>query len=139
MNDSEMTAFVLEFVRQVDDLQRTFRPLLDAARGGGVSEVFAQYRAHMEEVYRAFLTPRRRNCLYFGIGDPPAFAGLEHPAAVFSAERRENRAAVTALAGAGSVDYRFQLVCRGGLWRIDSLKQRYRSGQKTHNWCYGSF
>ena len=137
MNDQELTAWVLEFIREVDSLQRKYAPrLLD--RRQTPPAVFDAYHREMDALYARFLTSRERHCFYFGLSDPPVFTALEDaPDSV--AERKGNRAAITFLSRTGRLDFCFRLRCKGGTWRIDSVQQRVRTARRTYRWKYGSF
>ncbi len=137
MNEQVLIDFVLEFARSVDGLQRKYAPELAEDRQTA-SEVFAAYHQEMEALYTRFLTPRKRHCYYFGLSDPPEFHGLEDgPECV--ADCNGNRAEITILSAKGGLDYRFNLRCRDGAWRINSFQQRVRTARQTYQWEYGCF
>ncbi len=135
--EESVTGLVLDFVRQMNELQSRYGPQINQTRGDGAGRVFASYRQEAEDIYARFLTERKRSC-YFGICQPPFFHAVEG-AASWAVEVEKDHAAVTVLPQEGSMDFRFLLREKGGGWRINSFQQRYRARQRLYQWTYGSF
>ena len=138
MKDQEAVQLVLDFVREMNDLQTAFYPKL-RQDGANTAQVFGQYQAQADAVYARYLTQKKRN-YYYGISAPPFFQGLT-ASARFTVEQVKNRWVVEVLIEEVTRDFRFSLVCRGGECRIDSFKQRYHSiGREiVYGWLYGNF
>ncbi len=138
MKDQEAVQLVLDFVREMNDLQTAFYPKL-RQDGANTAQVFGQYQAQADAVYARYLTQKKRN-YYYGISAPPFFQGVT-ASARFTVEQVKNRWVVEVLIEEVTRDFRFSLVCRGGECRIDSFKQRYHSiGREiVYGWLYGNF
>ena len=138
MKDQEAVQLVLDFVREMNDLQTAFYPKL-RQDGANTAQVFGQYQAQADAVYARYLTQKKRN-YYYGISAPPFFQGVK-ASARFTVEQVKNRWVVEVLIEEVTRDFRFSLVCRGGECRIDSFKQRYHSiGREiVYGWLYGNF
>ena len=138
MMDQEAVQLVLDFAREMNDLQTAFYPKL-RQDGANTAQVFGQYQAQADAVYARYLTQKKRN-YYYGISAPPFFQGVT-ASARFTVEQVKNRWVVEVLIEEVTRDFRFSLVCRGGEWRIDSFKQRYHSiGREiVYGWLYGNF
>lgn len=138
MMDQEAVQLVLDFAREMNELQTAFYPKL-RQDGANTAQVFGQYQAQADAVYARYLTRRKRNYSY-GISAPPFFQGVTDSAR-FTVERVKNRWVVEVLIDEVTRDFRFSLVCRSGELRIDSFKQRYHSvGREiVYGWLYGNF
>jgi len=137
MEHQELIQIVLDFAREMNDLQDIFYPQT-MQTGADAKQIFQQYRTQADQIYGRYLTQRKRSC-YYGIG--PAFFGGVAVGAQFAVEENKSRRAVEVLTQEGSLDFQFSLVCRGGQWRIDSFKQRYRAQDRSRvgEWQYGNF
>ena len=120
MEDRELIQLVLDFAREMNDLERTF-PLKDFL--GGKSQ---QFHAQLHNIWSRYLTPRKIKNSIGGFHTPPFFRNVTEEA-VFTVETEKNRRIVEVLVDGCEYDFRFALVHRGGEWRIDSLKMRYHS------------
>ena len=138
MNDGELVEFVLAFTGEVNALQRRYAPLLAAERERGRTAAFLEaYRAEAGLIYARYLTGRERT-YYAPISDPPTYAAMEEMT-ISTVERVKNRAVVEILTSEGRLDYRFKLVCEGGVWRINSYQQRIHTEFCIRRWIYGDF
>ena len=138
MKDQEAVQLVLDFVREMNDLQTAFYPKL-RQDGANTAQVFGQYQAQADAVYARYLTQKKRN-YYYGISAPPFFQGVT-ASARFTVEQVKNRWVVEVLIDEVTRDFRFSLVCRSGELRIDSFQQRCHSvGREiVYGWLYGNF
>ena len=138
MEDRELIQLVLDFAREMNDLQTAFYPRIKQ-NGANAAQIFSQYQAQADTVYARYLTGRKRS-FYYGISHPPFFHGVTDSAR-FTVEQVKNRWVVEVLIEEVTRDYRFSLVYRGGERRIDSFKQRYHSiGREiVYGWQYGNF
>lgn len=138
MEGQELIRPVLDFAREMNGLQSSFYPRIKAA-GGDKTQIFQQYRTQADQIYARFLTPRKRSC-YYGVSDPPFFAGVLETAE-FTVEHAGTRTFVTVCTEAGSLDFQFNLAAQKGRWLINSFKQRYRSQDRSRvdQWQYGNF
>ena len=138
MEEQELIQLVLDFTREMNDLQAVFYPKLRQDRAN-TAQVFAQYQVQADGLYTRYLTRNKRN-YYYGISYPPFFQGVTDSAR-FTVEQVKSRWVVEVLIEEVTRDFRFSLVCRSGVWRIDSFKQRYHSiGREiVYGWLYGNF
>ena len=60
MKDQEAVQLVLDFVREMNDLQTAFYPKL-RQDGANTAQVFGQYQAQADAVYARYLTQKKRN------------------------------------------------------------------------------
>lgn len=134
----ELTQLVLDFAREMNDLQNVFHPQIRDP-GRDAKQIFQQYRTQADQIYTRYLTQRKRSC-YYGISCPPFFCGVIETAE-FTVERSEKRAVVTVCTEVGSLDFQFNLAFQKGSWLINSFKQRYRSQDRSRadKWQYGNF
>ena len=95
------------------------------------------YREDMGALYTRWLSPRKRS-YYKPLPDPPSFAALEG-LTLSTVTRAANWAAVELLPNDGHLDFRFNLICRCGEWRITSYQQRYHSACRIEHWSYSIF
>ena len=133
MEDRELIQLVLDFAREMNDLELTF-PLKDFL--GGKSQ---QFHAQLHNIWSRYLTPRKIKNSIGGFHTPPFFRNVTEEA-VFTVETEKNRRIVEVLVDGCEYDFRFALVHRGGEWRIDSLKMRYHSEDgpaEDDMWVYG--
>ena len=138
MNDQELVGLVLEFVREMNALQRRYGLLMPQyRREGRMDELLNAYRKEAGELYQRWLTVRKRNC-YKALPDPPTFSALEKMT-LSTVRRKGNRAVVELLTSGGCLDFQFNLFCKAGEWRINSFKQRYHSEHRIYHWVYGDF
>lgn len=137
MEDRELIQFVLGFAQEMNDLQNLFYPRI-RQKDADTKQIFQRYRARADQIYARYLTRRKRSC-YYGIS-PPFFGGVT-ASAQFTVEENKSRRVVEVLTREGMLDFRFNLVCRQGQWRIDSFQQRYRSQDRSRvdKWQYGNF
>ena len=137
MDDSALIDLVLAFAREMNDLQLRYYPLLDESPD--TRAVHQSYRAEADKIYERYLTARKRSC-YYAIPSPPHFLGV-NDRAMKTVGREEKRATVTVYTREGLLDFQFNLVCRKGVWLINSYKQRYRSQawELVYQWLYGNF
>ena len=101
--------------------RRLWIALATAERERGRTAAFLEaYRAEAGLIYARYLTGRERT-YYAPISDPPTYAAMEEMT-LSTVERVKNRAVVEILTSEGRLDYRFKLVCEGGVWRINSYQ-----------------
>lgn len=138
MEDRELIQLVLDFAREINDLQTAFYPKL-RQNGANAAQLFSQYQTQADAVYSRYLTRKKRN-YYYGISHPPSFHGVTDSAR-FTVEQVKNRWVVEVLIDEVTRDFRFSLVCRSGELRIDSFQQRCHSvGREiVYGWLYGNF
>ena len=138
MSDQDLVGLVLEFVREMNALQRRYGSLMPQSRREGRMDVLLnEYREEAERMYGRWLTRRNRSC-YKALSNPPTFSALEKMT-LSTVERRGNRAVVELLTSGGCLDFQFNLFCKAGEWRINSFKQRYHSEHRIYHWVYGDF
>ena len=133
MEDRELIQLVLDFAREMNDLERTF-PLKDFL--GGKSQ---QFHAQLHNIWSRYLTPRKMQRSTGGFHSPPLFRKVTEEA-VITVGPGKNRRVVEVLVDGFECDFQFALVCRDGQWRIDSLKMRYHSEDgpaEDDMWVYG--
>ena len=138
MDDDALIDLVLRFARELNELQLKYYPLLDQD-GGDVRVIHQSYRTEADNIYARYLTGRKRSC-YYAISSPPHFLGVNE-LALKTVDYDGNRATVTVYARENLLDFQFNLVCRKGVWLINSYKQRYRSQDRelVYQWLYGNF
>ena len=108
MEEQELVQRVLDFAREMNDLQDLFYPRL-RQKDADTKQIFQQYRARADQIYARCLTRRKRSC-YYGIS-PPFFGGVT-AGAQFTVEENKSRRVVEVLTREGMLDFRFNLVCR---------------------------
>jgi len=138
MDDNALIDLVLCFAREINELQLRYYPLLDQ-NAGEVRAIHQSYRAEADKIYARYLTGRKRSCCY-AISSPPHFLGVDE-FALKTVDCDGNRATVTVYARENLLDFQFNLVCRKGVWLINSYKQRYRSQdrEQVYQWLNGNF
>lgn len=138
MSDMELIELVLDFTRQLNELERKYYPLTQKS-DRDMPAVFADYKAEVEKVYHHYLTQRERN-YYTCISSPPRFSAM-NDITLSTAERTKNRGIVTFYTRKGLVDFQFILLYKNEQWRINNFKQRYHSDDRevTYQWKRGSF
>lgn len=138
MSDQELVDMVLEFVREMNALQRRYGSLMPQSRREGRMDVLLnEYRKEAGRLYERWLTRRKRSC-YKALPDPPTFSALEKMT-LSTVEQRGNRAVVELLTSSGCLDFQFNLLYKVGEWRINSFRQRYHSDCRIYRWFYGDF
>lgn len=138
MSDEELVRLVLSFAGEVNALQRKYAPRLKAERERSRMTAFLEaYRAEAGLIYARYLT-RRERTYYTPLSVPPTYAAMEEMT-LSTVERVKNRAVVEILTSEGRLDYRFKLVCEGGVWRINSYQQRIHTEFCIRRWIYGDF
>lgn len=138
MSDRELVDLVLRFARELNALQRRYGPQMpQSRREGRMAALLDAYRGEVGELYRRRLTERKRS-YYKPLPDPPTFSALER-LALSTVARKGNLAVVEVLTSRGCLDFRFHLLRKDGVWRIDSYQQRYHSACRVDHWTYGIF
>lgn len=138
MNDRDLVNLVLNFTRQIDELQVKYHPFTQDP-SQDISVVFTDYKAEVEKIYLRYLTKKERT-YYTDIHSPPKFAEIKSNTPT-TLEHTKNGAVVTFHPNTGLLDFQFILTCKNDQWLINSFKQRYHSddSELTYKWQYGSF
>ena len=134
MEDRELIQLVLDFAREMNDLESTFS-LRDFL---GVKS--QQFRTSLNAIWSRYLTPRKMQRSTEGFHSPPLFRKVTEEA-VITVGPGKNRRVVEVLVDGFECDFQFALVCRDGQWRIDSLKKRYHGvngPSEDDKWFYES-
>lgn len=134
MEDRELIQLVLDFAREMNDLESTFS-LRDFL---GVKS--QQFRTSLNAIWSRYLTPRKMQRSTEGFHSPPLFRKVTEEA-VITVGPGKNRRVVEVLVDGFECDFQFALVCRDGQWRIDSLKKRYHGVNgptEDDKWFYES-
>ena len=134
MEDRELIQLVLDFAREMNDLESTFS-LRDFL---GVKS--QQFRTSLNAIWSRYLTPRKMQRRTEGFHSPPLFRKVTEEA-VITVGPGKNRRVVEVLVDGFECDFQFALVCRDGQWRIDSLKKRYHGVNgptEDDKWFYES-
>ena len=134
MEDRELIQLVLDFAREMNDLESTFS-LRDFL---GVKS--QQFRTSLNAIWSRYLTPRKMQRSTEGFHSPPLFRKVTEEA-VITVGPGKNRRVVEVLVDGLECDFQFALVCRDGQWRIDSLKKRYHGDNgptEDDKWFYES-
>ena len=134
MEDRELIQLVLDFAREMNDLESTFS-LRDFF---GVKS--QQFRTSLNAIWSRYLTPRKMQRSTEGFHSPPLFRKVTEEA-VITVGPGKNRRVVEVLVDGFECDFQFALVCRDGQWRIDSLKKRYHGDNgptEDDKWFYES-
>lgn len=134
MEDRELIQFVLDFAREMNDLEGT-SSLRDFM--GSRSQ---QYHTRLNAIWSRYLTPRKIQKSIGSFHSPPLFRKVTEEA-IITVGPGKNRRVVEVLVDGFECDFQFALVCRDGQWRIDSLKKRYHGingPTEDDKWVYGS-
>ena len=135
MEDRELIRVVLDFAREMNDLEGT------SSLSDFIGNRSQQYRTRLNAIWSRYLTPRKMQKSVGSFHSPPLFRNVTKDAACTVEETGKNRCVVEVLVDGFASDFRFGMVYRSGEWRIDSLKQRFHSmsgATEKDKWEYGS-